>query len=65
MAVCVAVDALGGDHAPSVVIDGAVEALAAGDDDLRVLLVGPEETVRAELSRHDTDGLALDVLDAP
>lgn len=64
MAVCVAVDAMGGDHAPGVVIDGTIEALADSDD-LQVLLVGPEETVRTELARHDTDGLALDVLDAP
>lgn len=64
MAVRVAVDAMGGDHAPSVVIDGAVEVLGEGGD-LHVLLFGPEATVRAELERHDTAGLALDIVDAP
>lgn len=64
MAVRVAVDAMGGDHAPGVVIDGTVEALAESDD-LHVLLVGPEDVVRAELERHDTSRLALDILDAP
>jgi len=64
MAVRVAVDAVGGDHAPEVVIEGAIQALQQSDD-LHVVLVGPEDTVRAALAAHDTDGLALDVLDAP
>ncbi|HEX6969163.1 MAG TPA: phosphate acyltransferase PlsX [Micromonosporaceae bacterium] len=36
----IAVDLLGGDAAPAVVVDGALRALAA-DPDLRLLLVGP------------------------
>lgn len=36
----IAIDLLGGDHAPAVVVDGALEALDA-DPDLRLLLVGP------------------------
>jgi glycerol-3-phosphate acyltransferase PlsX len=65
MAVRVALDAVGGDHAPGVVIEGAVQALHQSEGDLEVVLIGPEETVRAALAEHDTDGLALDVLDAP
>lgn len=64
MAVRVAVDAVGGDHAPEVVIEGAIQALQQSDD-LEVVLVGPEATVREALAAHDTGGLALDVLDAP
>lgn len=64
MAVRVAVDAVGGDHAPEVVIEGAIQALQQSDD-LEVVLVGPEATVREALAAHDTSGLALDVLDAP
>ncbi len=56
---------MGGDHAPSVVVEGATEALRQAGGDLAVVLVGPEATVRAELARHDTDGLDLEVLDAP
>lgn len=41
----VVVDAMGGDHAPGVVLEG-VAAAVAEDDSLRVLLVGPEEVVR-------------------
>ncbi|GIF73102.1 hypothetical protein Asi02nite_26200 [Asanoa siamensis] len=38
----IAVDLLGGDGAPAVVVDGALRALRA-DPDLRLLLVGPSE----------------------
>lgn len=56
---------MGGDHAPGVVVEGAVQALRNAEDGLHVLLVGPEATVREELGRHDAEGLALEVLDAP
>ncbi|MRS13003.1 MAG: phosphate acyltransferase PlsX [Actinobacteria bacterium] len=42
--VVVAVDAMGGDHAPAVVL-GGVRAALESDRSLRVLLVGPEEVV--------------------
>jgi glycerol-3-phosphate acyltransferase PlsX len=45
----IAVDAMGGDHAPSVIVDGALEAVR--ELDARVALVGPEDVVRAELRR--------------
>lgn len=40
----VVVDAMGGDHAPDVVLDGVAAALGV-DDRLRVLLVGPADVV--------------------
>ncbi len=49
MAIRVAVDAMGGDHAPSAIIRGAVQAIAQ-DSDLEVILVGDEGTVHRELS---------------
>lgn len=63
MPVRVVVDAMGGDHAPGVVIEGAVAAARAWG--IAVVLAGPEETVRAELGAHDTGGLSLEVMDAP
>ena len=45
----VAVDAMGGDHAPGAIVHGAVNAARKG---LPVVLVGPEATVREELARH-------------
>ena len=46
----IALDAMGSDRAPKPEIEGAM--LAARQYGLRVLLVGPEEVVKAELSRH-------------
>ena len=46
----IAVDLLGGDDAPAVVVDGALRAFGA-DPDLHLLLVGPPE-VADELSRR-------------
>lgn len=60
-------DAMGGDRAPGVVIDGALQALSgAHGQDLEVLLVGPEEQLLRELAAHSTaEGLPLRVLHAP
>ena len=54
----VAVDVMGGDNAPAAVVDGAVAAARKG---IAVLLVGREDRVGAELSRHDTEGLPIAV----
>ncbi|HTC25146.1 MAG TPA: phosphate acyltransferase PlsX, partial [Gemmatimonadales bacterium] len=47
----VAVDAMGGDHAPRAEIEGAAEALRARPDDLCVQLVGRPEAIEADLAR--------------
>jgi glycerol-3-phosphate acyltransferase PlsX len=48
----IAVDLLGGDHAPAVVVDGALRACQA-DPALQLLLVGPIETAGAILGALD------------
>lgn len=58
----IAVDAMGGDHAPAVVVEGAVEAGRAFPAE--IVLVGREEAIRAELARHDLTGLPLSVVHA-
>lgn len=59
----IVVDAMGGDHAPEVVVAGAVaEARARGT---QIILVGIEERVRAELARQgDTAGLPIEIVHA-
>lgn len=68
MAIRIAVDAMGGDHAPSVVIEGAIRAVRE-DPEVHVLLIGPEDLIRRELeSATDAagaDGLRIHVVDAP
>jgi glycerol-3-phosphate acyltransferase PlsX len=61
----VAVDAMGGDHGPAVVVEGALRA--GRELDVRVLLVGPEERVKSELQRvaGGGTGVNLEVVDAP
>lgn len=46
----VALDAMGGDHAPQVPVQGALYALDELGSDLRVVLVGPEKSIRRELA---------------
>ena len=58
-----AVDALGGDHGPRVVAEGAVAA--SRELGVRVLLVGPDRVLAEELRRAGAAGLAIEVVDAP
>jgi glycerol-3-phosphate acyltransferase PlsX len=60
----IAVDAMGGDHAPAAVIDGAVAA--ARHLDVEVALVGATASIHDALSAHDDwRKLAIDVIEAP
>jgi len=65
MPVRVAVDAVGGDQSPDVVIEGAVHAARAAEGGIEVLLVGPEEVVRSGLEAHDAGDLPITVVHAP
>ena len=55
--VTIAVDAMGGDDAPKAEVEGAIRA--ARSLGIRVILVGKQDIVRAELRKHD------DVSDLP
>ena len=50
--VFISVDALGGDNAPQVVLEGVAAALAE-DENLAVILCGPEEIVQPFADKHD------------
>lgn len=67
MAIRVAVDAMGGDKAPSVVVEGAIRALEASGGDLEVLLVGQEDALQTEIAQRKgaTDLLPLHIVHAP
>ncbi len=49
--VTIAVDAMGGDDAPKAEVEGAIRA--ARSLGIRVILVGKQDIVRAELSKHE------------
>ncbi len=59
----VAVDALGTDHGPAVVVEGALGA--SRRHGVVVSLVGPERALREELVRAGAGSAAVEVVDAP
>lgn len=59
----IAIDAMGGDHAPARNVDGA---LAAARQGIGVALVGRPDAIRDELARHpDAGSLDVSIVDAP
>lgn len=60
----IAVDAAGGDYYPKNPVQGALEAVKEFSQ-LTVLLVGPEELVQQELSRHSYDSSRIQIIDSP
>jgi len=56
----IAVDAMGGDHAPKREVEGAIRA--AQELQIRVVLVGLERAIRSELALHpQAAGLPIEV----
>jgi phosphate acyltransferase len=58
----IAIDAMGGDHAPRAEVEGAI--LAARELGVRIQLVGVEATVRQELNRHRARSLPIEIVGA-
>ncbi len=56
----IAVDGMGGDHAPAEIVRGAVDA--AREYGVGIALVGPVETMEQELARHDRSGLDIELV---
>ena len=62
----IAVDAMGGDEAPAVVVEGAARAAESAGGALELLLFGPEAPVREALhAREGAPDLPIRVVDAP
>jgi len=59
----IVLDAMGSDNCPIPDVEGAV--LAARESGDTIVLVGDESAVRAELAKHATAGLPLEVVHAP
>jgi len=57
---------MGGDDAPSAVVEGAIQAVRHADEDLQILFVGPEAQIQEVLGAHPgaPEG-AFRVVDAP
>jgi len=58
----IALDVMGGDHAPEEIVAGAV--LAAREYAITITLVGPPHVIERELQKHEIDGLDLPIVPA-
>jgi len=58
----IAVDAMGGDHAPQINVDGAIAA--AREFDIPTLLVGPTKLLEGLLADSGYQGTAIEIVDA-
>lgn len=62
MTIRIAIDAMGGDHAPHEIVKGAV--WAARDYNLPIELVGKQDRIEQELAKHDIKGLDIKITHA-
>ena len=58
----IAVDAMGGDHAPREIVSGAL--LGARASGVAILLVGNPDAIDAELKKHNTSGIEYAIVPA-
>lgn len=59
----VAVDAMGGDHAPHEIVKGAVEAVNEKEE-IKVFLAGKEEVISKELQQYTYDKSRIEIVNA-
>jgi glycerol-3-phosphate acyltransferase PlsX len=58
--IIIVVDGMGGDHAPKAVVEGCVKALQ--DADMKILITGREDEIKAELSKYKYDEDRISVI---
>ncbi len=61
----IGLDAMGGDNAPSAVVEGAILAAQEANGSFRIVLTGPEDTIKAELKKFGYSGPDILVHHAP
>ena len=60
MTITLAVDAMGGDHGPSVTIPASINALSKYDQ-LHIILVGDQELIQTELQKNKYTNTRLSI----
>lgn len=58
----IAIDAMGGDNAPTEIIKGAVDSLQITNS--KIILVGKENTIAAELAKHSYNISSVEIINA-
>ena len=62
----IALDAMGGDHAPELTVKGALDYIRQRpDENVTVILVGHEEVLRAETEKYSFDKARVNIVHAP
>lgn len=64
MSIRIAIDVMGGDHAPGAIVDGCIEALASLGENDTLVLIGPEDIVRSALTKKGVDDPRLEIAHA-
>lgn len=59
----VALDAMGGDHAPAEIVKGAIDAVLK-ESGVCVYLVGQEDRIQAELAKYEYDKARIEIVNA-
>ena len=59
----IAIDGMGGDHAPRAVVEGIVQALTEYND-IEIYITGPKDKIEAELSKHNYSKERVTIVDA-
>lgn len=61
----IALDAMGGDHAPEQTVKGTIEYLHRHPEhDLKILLVGPDHILHAEIAKYSIDPSRIEIINA-
>lgn len=61
----IALDSMGGDCAPEMIIDGAVEAASEGEGRFQIVLVGKKEIVESYIADKRLSDRNIEIVDAP
>lgn len=62
----IALDAMGGDHAPEQTVKGAFDYLRQSpDEDVTVILVGHEDAIGAQVEKYSFDRSRIDIIHTP
>jgi glycerol-3-phosphate acyltransferase PlsX len=61
----VALDAMGGDHAPKAIVEGAILAARESQGKYIIVLTGPEDVVKSTLSSLGYAGEGMEIVHAP
>ncbi len=58
----IGIDVMGGDYAPKVTVEGALLAQQELPDDVRIVLIGDEEAIKATLNENNADPSLFDIV---